>query len=386
MSVESQEKATSGRSQTRVDHAHKVAQYVSAPLAEVRVDAAVLAAVAGYDGSHLPEQLERHAQDLALRLQSQQKELDRREADFNARVAQLENEARTARLVQSEREIELRDREQSFQRKWVDLQRRLSDVSAAEQALKSEKNEDRLQQRTGLDEIRHSVQRWQRRIQELDESERQLQAQLADVTAEREQVAKVRAELYDMRERDQARLKSECQTARTGISRRMLALQHRSEQLEHRQFALKQLHADVLRMYREATELRLCTEELWGQLSQNVSPAALTQRLAELRRKLVDQFQLATQSLLEQKKELQLLIDRLAEHRGTIQQQRHEVQVWLGSQQSEIERQAARLVAREQELDRQQAEMAYLRDHWEQRRHAYEQEIRTLKRRLEAAA
>jgi hypothetical protein len=166
----------------------------------------------------------------------------------------------------------------------------------------------------------------------------------------------------------------------------MLALQHRSEKLERRQFSLNQLHADVLRMYREATELRLCTEELWGQLSQNVSPAALTQRLAELRRKLVDQFQLATQSLLEQKNELQLLVDRLAEHRGTIQQQRQEVQVWLRSQQTEIERQAARLVAREQELDRQQTEMAYLRDHWEQRRHAYEQEIRTLKRRLEAAA
>ena len=124
--------------------------------------------------------------------------------------------------------------------------------------------------------------------------------------------------------------------------------------------------------------MRLCTEELWGRLTEKISPAELTQRLGALRGKLADQFQLAQQGLTQQRKELCELMGRLAESQRKVSRQRTHVQQWVARRQSELEEQAARLIAREHQLDTQQFENLRLQERLQQQRSEYEQEIRRL--------
>lgn len=365
---------------TRIDKPHDrgsaLIEEASAPRSSV------LQAVAGQNAAGVSDQLERHARELGGQLQDEQHALDRRQAEFNARLAQMENDLRTTRLIQREKEQELAEREADFQTRWRLLQEQATDVATAELALQSKNQEKRLDDGYDRDQLKQSLQRWKQRLQELDRSELQLQAQLADVARARERLEQERAELDRLRSEHQQRYDSDRARAKQRIERQLAAVRQQADQVERRRIALQQLHADVTRMYREAIEMRICTEELWGRLSEELSPPQLTKQLAELRRKLTDQFHLANQSLRDQRKELQELVTRLETRHGEIGQQRHKLQQWLARRHAEIERQAARLVGREQELDGQRAEVQEAKNSWAAQRQDYEETIRQLRRRI----
>ncbi len=366
---------------TRIDEPHdggSAAQIEDAPA----VSSSVLHAVVGQSPAGAPEQLERHARELGSQLQDQQYVLDRRQAEFNARLAQMENDLRTTRLTQREKEQELSERETEFQTRWRMLQEQATDVATAELALQSNNQEQRLDDSYDRDQLRQSLQRWKQRLQELDKSELQLQAQLADVASERERLEQERTELDRLRCEQQQRGESDHSRTKQRIEQQLVAVRRQSDQVERRRTALQQLHADVTRMYREAIEMRICTEELWGRLSEEVSPAKLTKRLAELRRRLTDQFHLANHSLREQRKELQELVARLETRHCEVGRQREKLQQWLSRRHAEIERQAARLVGREQELDGQRAEIQQAENSWAAQRRDYEETIRQLRRKI----
>ena len=61
-----------------------------------------------------------------------------------------------------------------------------------------------------------------------------------------------------------------------------------------------------------------------------------------------------------------------------VESQRQELQAWAERRHADIEQQAARLVAREQELDRQQQHYEQMESQWHVERADYQAEIRRL--------
>ena len=86
--------------------------------------------------------------------------------------------------------------------------------------------------------------------------------------------------------------------------------------------------------------------------------------------------------LAEQKAELDNLRQRIADQHEKVDHRRHELQAWSKTREEEIERQAARLVAREQQLDAQETDFDRKAADWQKERRGYEQEIRKLLRQL----
>jgi chromosome segregation ATPase len=371
----------------RIDQAHTSRSQAARVDQEVAATPAMLATVAGRDPSHLGDQMNRQAAQLGENLRGEQRDLDHRQAEFNARIAKMENEMRTARLVLYERELELREQASEFQRRWQDLQIRTANVSVAELALKSDDESQSaqscLEQQNA--EIKEALGRWQSRVEELEDSERKLQAQMSDVAEQRRQLQIKQEHLEHTNRADHEQLGQEINEIQTKLQRRWQQLQQRGKTLEQRRGSLERMHADVMRMYREATETRLATEELWGQLNKTVSPAKLTKSMAELRKKLADQFQMASDSLTVKRQELSKMVTQLRDHRKKLRHQRDRVHGWLTRQHDEIEQQAARLIAREHELDQRERQMQDKEEFSRDKQNKYEQDLRRL-RRLEPGA
>jgi chromosome segregation ATPase len=177
----------------------------------------------------------------------------------------------------------------------------------------------------------------------------------------------------ERQEATQIQVRAELET-----EKRLHALQARADHLERRSAAVDQLRAEVLRTQRETLELRLATDELWAQMMGAAPPAALSQSLAQIRGKLADQYRLERAEMAAQQQELEMLVARLDEQRERLRQQKQELERWAANRQADMEGQAARLVARENELDRRKAELDGLRLEQQNDRHAYEREIRRL--------
>ena len=369
-------------SKTRFESAHTSRSPSTRDTHEATISPSVLSVVAGHDPKHVDRQLNRHGQELGEELRREQRELDQRQANFNARLAATENEMRTARLLLHERELELRERTTEFERRWKELKVRTTDVSVAQLALEAgsqlpsaqddQKNQNAL--------LKETLEQWQSRVSELEDSERILQAQMADIADQRQQLQSKQELFIQQRSSDREQFEKEIDQIQTGLKRRWRQLQQRSKTLTGRRQALERLHTDVMRMYREMTEMRLITEELWGQLNKQVSPAKLTKSMATLRRKLADQFQMASESLTVKRQELSEMVTRLRENHAKLREQRDQMQGWLTRQHDEFEQQAARLIAREHKLDQREQQLQAQEASWKDKQNQYEQELRRLRR------
>lgn len=374
---------------TRIDTAHARPLDAGIDLAQT---AGVMEAVAGR-GAMGSEQLQRQAEQIRGQLLSQQQDLDSREAEFNARLARMENEARTARLLQTQREQEIVERETTFQQRWDALQRRAKDVSLAyvdgqfvslDENDRAASDDSPRQQDIALrdpgfgQDLDRAADMWERRLSELEVSEQQLNDQIDELHAIRERLELERKDVYEQQASHDQQFQSQksnfeqhrenelrlIQEKSATLDAKSATLEDESVKLEQRRLSLKQVHADVTQMYREALEMRICCEEVWGRVSGSVSPEVLTQRLAEMRRKLAGQFQLANQSLANQRAELTQLVERLDDHRGQISEERENMELWLGRRHAELDEQAARLANREKELDVQRLECEELKQSW----------------------
>ncbi|MCA9271340.1 MAG: hypothetical protein KDA41_22810 [Planctomycetales bacterium] len=228
-----------------------------------------------------------------------------------------------------------------------------------------------------------------RRQDETDDMRRQLLEGLQELDAERASLAVQRQDLERQRDdfHEQMRLaRADLARSRGAVeaeleeSRRALA--QRGHELSQREAAADRLHADVAATHREALELRLATEQLWAQMGGKLRPEQVAHSLKRLRKRLAEHFQLADETLDQKKAALCELSERLDEQSQKIHAERREMQSWLERRQEEIEFQAARLVAREQELDGQEASLAQQSQAWRQERQDYDDEIRRLKTEL----
>ena len=406
---------------TRVDSAHVSADVTLAEPDSEAPAIELLQAVAGRLDHPLSEQMQRQASELANHMRSQRRRLDRRESELNAHVAQLEGELRTNRLILREREqeIELRDKQLAEQISQVEQKAQtLADAElACERDLKEREGQlQRIQHdtirrwRAALDgttlqqrvevpgpaeirseedalarEVQVAANRLRQREQLVDESEAVLKDQLAQVASDRLELEQERARLGQQLHEDRERLSQLQRSAEVELTSKRQQLAQRKQELDRRRTTLEQLHGEVTRLHRESLELRLVTEQLWARLSGKLGPAAMTKALAELRSKLADHYRLADQTLSERKQELQELGVSLAEQQQAIQQQRGELQQWAARRRQEVEHEAARIVAREQQLERREADQRQVRDQHDQQLRQHEEKIRDLMKRLRSA-
>ncbi len=133
-----------------------------------------------------------------------------------------------------------------------------------------------------------------------------------------------------------------------------------------------QMRGDLLRIQRETLEMRLATEELWIQMSSVAPAAVLTQSLARLRAQLAENYRLQAAEVETQRREAEQLTAAVAKQHQQLLAQKQEWQQSAGAEQRQIELQAARLAAREEEFNRQQ-----------EREYHAQQELETDRRRLE---
>ena len=341
----------------------------------------LLHSIAGHvtDAEQQDSQLQRHATELEVRLRTKHRNLATREEEFNTRAALVENELRTARLVIRERETELMQRRDEYDSSLRRMQAQNADLVAATTALESEGREQSTSLRARSKDTIQSAELWQRRLKELDRDERLLKAKMADANQLQkrldEELAKQQNESRRFAEQHEQRKTA----AKRQFDERLAQLHEKSERLEHRRMAVEKLHQDVTRMYREAIEVRICTEEIWAQVG-DVSSTEMTERLAVLRRRLDDQYHLARQQLGDRKAEIQRLVQELSNHESNLSNRRNEVRGWVARRQEEIEQQARQLVDREQELDSQSANLRHSERQWRSEREQLQQELRRLKR------
>ena len=365
------------------------------------------------------EQLQLQASQLAGHLRERLREVDRREAALNARVAQLEADLRSSRLW-------LREKEHDFQNRETELQRQIEDLRAASTgdaqetgAATAEELEQRSQQLTHRENelrerrfdlerqaaaLHHSQQLWQqeqaRQEKELTAQRQRLEQEFQQRGIERDerlheleailtdharQLEKDRQELAtDQRqwqEKKQRELEALCQRGKDADDRltdRELRLEARQEWIERQRAGLEQVRGEVLNLHRQSLEMRLIAEQLWAQISDRMLPAEVTASIARLRVKLTEHYREEEKTLEGKRSELLLLSEKIAAQHEELTQLRAGLKTWLATRQTEIEEQAARLVTREQELDAEQDRMRLAQEQWQSQRQAYQQQIREL--------
>ena len=391
----------------------------------------LIAAVTGLSEAARREQLELQANQLAEHLRQRLRDVDHRESQLNARVAQLEADLRAGRVWLREQEHEFAEREAELRRQLEDAQVRgeaktdaaeeevgLDEARAAladrEQALALKENELREQrfefQRQSA-ALRHAQQLWEQErarqeaelARERERLARKFEDQSADrdrqlrtaeelVARESEQLARDRAELASDRQMWDERRRSETEAlaertkiAEDDLAQQRVRLDGRAEWVERQRAGLEQVRAEIASLHRQSLEMRLVAEQLWSQISGRMSPAEVAQSIARLRLKLAEHYRLEEQALEAKKQELVELSERIANRHQELSVLQCGLKDWSASRQSEIEEQAAALVQREQDLQAQQDEIRHARLQWQGERLSYEQQLRELRAQLRSA-
>jgi DNA repair exonuclease SbcCD ATPase subunit len=369
---------------TRIDPAHVVrpAASVSTPVPCVELAAA---AAGRPEISARQDLIDRHAQSIMERLRDSQRELDRREAEFNARVAQAEAELRAVRLATIERAELLSQRERTLEEQARVLSERSVDIAAAEWSRRSRGPLPRDADEASGPRMQQTIAEWRNKILELESQERKLQTQFADLSSEQRNLAEQRAAFLEEKAKQQAALEADRMTIHLQREEQSRDMAKRAQTLDRRQEAVRNMHSDLSRIYRETIESQLGAEQLWAQMTERTSDTEIAVKLAELRARLSDEYQLAAQHLIEQKSEIQTLLEELRHSDQAVTEQRTELREWFHRRQQEMEAQAVRLLECERELDRKEQSFRFAERQHEQQRRVLEQEVRRLRRLVNVA-
>jgi hypothetical protein len=392
---------------------------------------AMIAAVSGDSPEIRREQLQLQVAQLAGHLRERLREVDRREATLNARASQLEADLRASRMWIREREVEFQERENELRRQIEELQERaaprtegetselydaetrLAELNEREQQLslrENEMRERRFEVERQAAAIRHGQQLWEqqrsRQQRDLALSREQLTLELDARAREREaalesgeamlvehalQLDRERAALLADRQawelqrtREREAIEDLRASAEGELADRRTRLEARQDWVERQRVGLEQVRNEALSLHRQSIEMRLLAEQLWSQITSRLSPAEVTQSLAQLRVKLADHYRLEEEQLAARKNELVELGERIAAQHEELVQLRSGLRDWAAARQTEIEQQAAALVQRELALDSKEDGFRQDEHAWQSDRRRYEQQIRDLTHQLRA--
>jgi hypothetical protein len=220
------------------------------------------------------------------------------------------------------------------------------------------------------------------RAADLEQTESLLSAHARDIDQQRNLLAELK-EQHALELREQRReFAAEQQRERAQLAARKEQVDLASEALDKHRAAVEQLRHEAARLHREALEMRLVSEQIWQELAGHLPPVELTRLLSALRQRLAESYRAEHQRLAAQQVELQQLGGRLDEQQRKLVEQREQTRTWLSAQNLELESQAARIVAREQDLDKQQAHFRAEEVAWRDERSALRRQVRELLARL----
>lgn len=212
----------------------------------------------------------------------------------------------------------------------------------------------------------------------LDNAEALLTEQHQQHSAELEAFEKRRREYESEILRERRTLEQQREEIKREGDARSAELDLREAELDQRQQACELLSTELRKTQREALEMRLATEETWQQLQGVLAPATLTRSIAIVRSRIADHFQLAADEVAAQRAKLEALRVELNEQHDRLSERSRELQRWSQVREQDLESQAARLVAREQELDEQAREAENLKRSWETERRSHLEEKQCL--------
>ena len=392
----------------------------------------LIAAVTGLSDVARREQLDLQANQLSEHLRERLREVDRREAQLNARVAQLESDLRSSRVWLREQEHEFAERETELRRQLEDAQVRgeagalalagaqegTVDLDAVQFELaeresslglkENELRERRFEIERQAAALRHAQQLWEQErsrqeaelARERDRLSRRYEEQSALRDRQLRQAEQLVAEQSEQLLRDRSELAADCQAwderrrlqsqaideqtraATAELEDRRARLDGRVEWIERQRAGLEQVRSEITALHRQSLEMRLVAEQLWAQISSRMSPAEVAHSIAQLRLKLAEHYRLEELALDAKKQELIGLSDRIARQHRELTVLQGGLKDWSGARQAEIEEQAARLVSREQKLEAQQDDFRHARTQWQGERLSYEQQLRELRAQL----
>jgi hypothetical protein len=194
------------------------------------------------------------------------------------------------------------------------------------------------------------------RWRQLDEVQAAWGETQAEVEQIRRQLVEDREAMQEQARAERQRMAADHRRGLAELEEQRFALARRSEHVDQCRTALEQLRGELGRMHRETLEIRLATEELWVQLSGTAPAVTLTRSLGQVRAKLAEQYRMANAELSQQRKELDEIRAQLAVQHEKLMVQKRDLDAWANRREEEVQQQVARLVAREQELERQDAE------------------------------
>ncbi len=315
------------------------------------------------------ERREAKIADWESRLQSQGDELDQQTEALRQRAGELEIERAELRktlsdLSKREAELDSTERQLGYRQQEIetalDRYERLGVTEERMEALQEEGRKFAVRKRY------------------LDEAESQLTQEKAELADQIRELANQRRQLEEQVVRERRSIAAQQKLAQSDLQQHTQQLEQRETEIDARENALAQLQAELRTTQREVLEMRLATEETWAQLSGALAPASLTRSISQVRAKLADHYRSTLEELVERAEQLELVRGDLSQQLQAMERKRAELDAWAGRRHTDIESQAARLVAREQELDRQQRHYEQIESQWHLERADYQAEIRRL--------
>ena len=292
--------------------------------------------------------MRRQGRQLADLLRTRQEEIDHREAQQNARTAELESQLRAARLWLDERHQDLCQRDERLQQRERDVTDRLSQLSAAEVFLDTTRRDIDAEAKRSHDELAayHA---------QLDSRQQTLALQAAAQDAAQQEFQQHRQQERDVLVREKQLVLAERESSLTIVRQSLVNLEVRRNSLERQAETLSQ----------RALE--------WAEQASRPSPQQ-AQRAAELDER-ANQLELQRQSLTEAEDvlvrndaALRTWRDELQQERAHLAQQaRIDRRRWaeehraattdLARQRDTLERAGRQLDARRQALDELRGEL-----------------------------
>ncbi|MEM9185439.1 MAG: hypothetical protein AAGB00_02975 [Planctomycetota bacterium] len=227
-------------------------------------------------------------------------------------------------------------------------------------------------------ELAEQAQQFQARARYLDQAEAMLTDEKQALADDRRRLAAERQQTQEAFVVERRRIEAERSETRTLATQNEKLFAAKEAEIDQRQTALGQLQAELEAGQREVLEMRLATEETWAQLAGALAPATLTRSIAQVRSRLADHYQHTLEEIGARRKELADVTGKLSAEHQRIDEQRARLQQWASRREEDIEQRAARLIARERELDRQQRHYEQLETRWTSERANYRDKITEL--------
>lgn len=234
------------------------------------------------------ERLQRQANELGARLEDRCRDLDQREAQLNTRSAEFDRELRAARLWISEKQVELREREERLEAEARALSQAVTRHATSTIPVAA-KQEDGLSSH----ETTHSVlteDDLNRRCEELKVVERRLRDARTQLEECRVQLIEKRSE-FDVQVSEQRKLLENYQNEiESQLAEKREKIERQARTNEQIQIILQRCREEIERKHRETLQLRLATEELWVRMSDGVPSTTMLQSLSKIRSRLADEY------------------------------------------------------------------------------------------------